>query len=80
MISEWTTQFEKLCIYKIIRVDDAVPEQPAVVDGIETLQQQYQRADQYQVVLIRHSVLAMRNTQIDKIPSFGNDKTPKFRQ
>ena len=31
------------------RVDEAVPEQPAVADAVETLQQQYQRADQYQV-------------------------------
>merc|ERR1712203_296442 len=30
------------------RVDEAAPEQPAVGDGVETLQQQYQRADQYQ--------------------------------
>merc|ERR1712189_123604 len=30
------------------RVDEAVPEQSAGGDGVETLQQQYQRADQYQ--------------------------------
>ena len=34
------------------RVDEDVPEQPAVVDAVETLQQQYQRADQYQVFYI----------------------------
>ena len=33
-----------------IRVDEAVPEQSAGGDTVETLQQQYQRADQYQVV------------------------------
>ena len=32
------------------RVDEAVPEQSAGGDGVETLQQQYQRADQYQVL------------------------------
>ena len=55
-----------------IRVDEAVPEQSAGGDGVETLQQQYQRADQYQVLRNGNDGIPKQNNFLSNGNGAGN--------